>query len=137
MEELEVEKMTRRNRYILRNGIVVSETDLEAWVEEQRTQGYEPEEDRDTQRWEYICDLLKTVEDGMSAVMRITSLSLQPQVSEEAIRAAEETFRGAIQGDSTGGPATGEERLDDQHEAIGDADGENLGQAADRVRQPA
>ena len=73
----------------------------------------------------------------MSAVMRITGLSLQPQVSEEAIRAAEDTFRSAIQGDRAGGSAAGEERLDDEHEAVGDAGGESVGQVADGVRQPA
>ena len=137
VEELENEKLSRRNKYILRNGIVVSETDLEAWVEEQRAQGYEPSEDDETRRWEYISDLLKTPEDTMMTIMRITSMSLNPGISEESIRAAEAMFRRAIQGDTAGGPAAGEERLDDGDTNGRGADSESMEQAAERVRQPA
>ena len=133
VEELENEKMSRRNKYILRNGIVVSEVDLEAWIEGQRVQGYEPEEDNETRRWEYICDMLKTPEDAVTAIVRITSMSLSPQVSEEAIRAAEDSFRRAIRGNGAEGTAAGEERLADERAAVGDADGETLGEVTDGV----
>ena len=137
VEELENEQMSRRNKYILRNGIVVSEASLEAWIKEQQAQGYEPEEDIETRRWEYITDLLRTPEDAVTAIVRITGLSLSPQVSEEAIRAAEDTFRRAIQGNGVERSTAGEKRLDDEHSAVGDADGESVGEAADGVRQSA
>ena len=131
VEELENEQLSRRNKYILRNGIIVSEADLEAWATEQQAQGYEPSEDEETRRWEYISDLLKTPEDTMMTIMRITSMSLNPGISEEAIRAAEAMFRRAVQGDTTGGPAAGEKWLDDGETNGRGADGDSVGKAAE------
>jgi len=136
VEELKDEQLSRRNKYILQRGIVVPAADLETWAAEQRAMGYEPSEDEDVRRWEYVRDLLKTDEDAVTAIVRITGLSLSPQVSEEAIRAAEDTFRRAIQGDAAGGPATGGERLADERADDRGSDGQGVGQAAERVRRP-
>ncbi len=137
VEEMENEQMARRNKYILRNGIIVPEAAMDTWAEEQMEQGYEPTEDPEVRRWEYISDILKTPEDTVTAIIRVTTISLTPEVSEEAISAAEDTFRRAIQGNGTEGLAAGEERLDDGDSVVGDADGEGVGEAANGVRQPA
>ena len=89
-------------------GLIIDEVP-KAWVKEQQELGFDVPKDAKDLLWAYIeREVIVTPEDVFTALTAITALSMRGSVSEEAIKAAADTFRREVAKQAPGDAAPAE-----------------------------
>jgi hypothetical protein len=140
VERLERAGSAASTRAMLEMGIELELPEDDAWLKRQRRAHIEIPEDPDDRRYHWLTsEVLVSFDDLMNAIQGITELTYKGAVKEEDIAAAMDTFRGQLQGQTTGVLAASRRRaaLAVQRAAGRAADGQGLEPHADGIPGPA